>query len=58
MGGKRRRRADGISMLWKKREDYSATGKRIIWTEERTTERKATGAQAGGGGMNENRMPK
>ena len=49
MGGKRRRRADGISMLWKKREDYSATGKRIIWTEERTTERKATGAQAGEG---------
>lgn len=43
MGGKRRRRVDGISMLWKKREDYLVIGKRIIWIEERIIERKVIG---------------
>lgn len=49
MGGERRRRADGINTMCNEREDYSDIGKResIIWTEERTSERKARGMQSG-----------
>lgn len=49
MGGERRRRANGINTMCKERENYSDIGKResIIWTKERTSERKARGTQAG-----------